>query len=129
MHTDDGRLPEARLDADAARADRTRRRQATDLHVGRKSDAEVAPFRARLLLLAPERVEVEVLQQLVERAVVVARVVRDAHRDVRREVLLRDEVLPPHLERIEAELVRGLVDHDLERVRRLRPPGAPYGVG
>src|SRR5439155_27057416 len=73
VHAHDRALPAAALDADAARADDARRGDAADLHVRREADAEVAALRARLLLLAPEAVEVEVLQQLVERAVVVAR--------------------------------------------------------
>ena len=55
-------------------------------------------------LLAAERVEVELLEQLVERALVVAGVVDDARAASRREVLLGDEVLAPQLERVHAEL-------------------------
>ena len=60
------------------------------------------PALAQLGLLAPERVDVDVREQLVERAVVVAGVVDEAERDLGREVLLRDEVLAPQLERVHA---------------------------
>ncbi len=76
-----------------------------------------------------ERVEVEVLEQLVERAVVVAGVVDDPDRDLGGEVLLGDEVLPPQLERVHAQLVGQLLDHHLDQVGRLGPAGAAGGVG
>ena len=81
------------------------------------------------LLLGAERVEVEVLEQLVERAVVVAGVVDHADRDLGREVLRGDEVLPPHLERVHAELGGGLVEHRLDHVGRLGPARAADRVG
>ena len=41
----------------------------------------------------------------------------------------RDQVPAPQLDRIDAELVRGDVDHALDRERRLGPAGAPIGPG
>jgi hypothetical protein len=76
-----------------------------------------------------ERVDVDVREQLVERAVVVAGVVDDADRHLGREVLLRDEVLPPQLERVHPQLGRELLDHHLDQVRGLGPAGAAGGVG
>src|ERR687886_770545 len=73
---------------------RARGSDPADLHVGGEPHAAVDPTLAQLGLLAPEALEVELLEQSVQRAVVVARVVGDPHCDVRGEVLLRDEVLP-----------------------------------
>ena len=41
----------------------------------------------------------------------------------------RDEVAPPDLDRVVAELARQRVHRPLDRVRRLRPAGAAVGVG
>jgi hypothetical protein len=79
----------------AVTAPDARRREAADLHPGREPDAQVLALRARLVLLAPERVDVDVRQQLVERPVVVAGVVDEPDRHLGREVLGRDEVLAP----------------------------------
>ena len=106
VHAHDRGLVEARLQADAARADHARGREAADLHPGGEADAAVLALASQLLLLGAERVDVDVLEQLVERAVVVAGVVDDADRHLGREVLLRDEVLPPQLERVHAQLRR-----------------------
>jgi hypothetical protein len=65
-----------------------------------------------------------VLEQQVERPVVVARVVDDPERGLGREVLLGDEVAPPQLEAVDPQLLGGLVEGDLDHVGRLRPPGA-----
>ena len=100
VHAHERGLVEARLQADAHRADDARRREAADLHPGREADPAVDALRSQLLLLAAERVEVDVREQLVERAVVVAGVVDDADGHLGREVLLGDEVLAPDLERV-----------------------------
>ena len=84
VHAHDRRLPEAALQAHAARADHARRRDAADLHVGGEADAAVDALVAQLGLLAAERVHVDVLEQLVERALIVARVVDHADRPPRR---------------------------------------------
>ena len=84
---------------------------------GRRPARAGSPARA-------ERVEVEVLEQLVERAVVVARVVDDPERRLERELLLGDEVLPPQLEPVHAELVGEPVHHQLDPVGGLRPARA-----
>ena len=103
-------------------------RQAADLHVGGEPDAAIDALLAQLLLLGLERVEVDVLEQLVERARVVARVVGDADGHVGREVLRRDEVLAPELEPVHPQLGRHLVHHHLEEVGGLGPPRAADGV-
>ena len=123
-HAHVGGLAERRLEAHALRADRARRRQAADLDVGGEADAAVDALARAALLLGAELVEVEVLEQLVERAVVVARVVDDAERGLERELLLGDEVLAPQLEPVHAQLVGEPVHHQLDPVGGLGPAGA-----
>ena len=109
-------LPERRLEPDPLRAHRPRGREAAHLHPGREAHAAVDALAAQPLLLRPELVQVEVLEQLVERAVVVARVVHDPERRLERELLSLDEVLPPQLEPVHAELVGEPVHHQLDPV-------------
>ena len=82
VHAHDRRLPERRLEADALRADRARRREAADLDVGREADAAVdALRRAARSCSLPERVEVaRFSSSLSSEPVVVARVVDDPER-------------------------------------------------
>src|SRR5207237_4724808 len=90
----------------AARSDPRRRRDAADLDVAREADAEVAAALARHLLLGAQAAVVDEVERAVERRFVVARVVREPAQDARvvRERVLGDEVLPPHLRGVEAEL-------------------------
>ena len=121
-------LPAARGVAD--RAEDPRRREAAHLVVGREADAELLHVAAvaRASLLGLELVEVEVLEQLVERGVVVAGVDRQARGDRGRE--LRDEVLAPQLEPVDPELVaRAASIVRSMHVGRLGPAGAAVGVG
>ena len=113
----------------ANRAEDARRCEAAHLVVGREADADllhVAPVAARLLLRL-ELVEAEVLEELVERGVVVAVVDRQPRGERGRE--LRDEVLAPQLEPVDPELEREQVHRALEHVGRLGPAGAAVGVG
>ncbi len=121
-------LVERRMQSHSLRPDSARGRQAADLDPGREADAAIDALAAQLLLLAAELVEVELLEQLVERAVVVARVVGDPERRRERELLLGDEVLAPQLEPVHAELVGEAVHRQLDPVGRLRPAGAADGV-
>ena len=112
----------------ADRPENARRREPAHLVVRREPDAELlrAAVVAALLLLGPERVEVERLEELVERRVVVPGVDREPRGHRLRE--LRDEVLPSQLQPIHAELVRKGVDRPLDHVGRLGPPGPAIGV-
>jgi hypothetical protein len=121
-------LPVARLEAEAAGADHARRGEPADLDVGREADAAVHPLLAQLRLLSAERIHVEHLEQQVEGALVVARVVDHADRQLRRELILRDEVLAPQLEPVHAQLVGELVHAHLDHVRGLRPARSTDGV-
>src|ERR687897_808097 len=92
--------------------------------VSSMSSGAASSSAAQARLLLAERREVEVLEQLVQRAVVVARVVDDAERGLERELLLGDEVLAPQLQPVHAELVGEPVHAQLDPVRGLRPPCA-----
>ena len=63
-------------------------------------------------------------QREVERSFVVTGVVRRAGSGLVRERVLRDEVLAPHLHGIHADLGGEQVDHALDRLGGLGPPGA-----
>ena len=123
------RLPERRLEAHALRAHRPRRRQAAHLHPGGEAHPAVHALAAQALLLGTELVDVEVLEQPVERALVVAGVVEDPERRLERELIARDEVLPPQLEPVHAELVGEPVHHQLDPVGGLRAARAADRVG
>src|SRR5438034_1293069 len=74
------------------------------------------PGLAPLRLLGPQAVEVEQLEEPIERGVVVARVDRQPGGHRVRELL--DEVLAPQLERIQLQLACQSVDRPLEHVGR-----------
>ena len=116
-----GALREWYAEGDDEEATRTRITETVAEHVSTVDErAIVEP--ALLALLGPlalERVEVDALHELVQGALVVARVVDDAERHLRREVLLRDEVLAAQLETVHAQLGGELVHADLHHVRRL----------
>ena len=61
----------------------------------------------------------ELLERDPHRLGVVARVVDEPRRGLVRELLRLDEVVEPELRRVDAELVRGVVDEPLDQVRRL----------
>ena len=122
-------LVESRMQSHSLRADCARRREAADLDPGGEADAAIDALAAQLLLLAAELVDVELLEQLVERAVIVTRVVGDPERGREGELLLGDEVLAAQLEPVHAELVGEAVHRQLDPVGALRPPGAADGVG
>ena len=128
-HANVRRFEERRLQPDALRPNRPRGRKAADLDVGREAHTAVHPLGAQTLLLAPECIEIEVRQQLVERSVVVARVVDDPDRGLVGKLILGDEVLAPQLEPVHPELVGEPVHHQLDPVGRLRPPRPADGVG
>src|SRR4051794_3094652 len=96
------------------RADESRGREPAELDVGREPDPPVDAPLPHLLLLTPEGLRVDALEQLVEARVVVARVVGDAERAARRERVRRDEVLTTELHAVDPELRRRLVDQHLE---------------
>ena len=97
-----------------------------DLDVDAHADPELlgravgAPAR----LLGAQLVEPGRVERQVERALVVAGVVRRVGRGRVRERVARDQVTPPHLDRVEADLGREQVDRPLDRLARLGPPGS-----
>jgi len=78
-------------------------------------------------LLLPDRVVVDQLEYAVEARVVVAGVDRQARGDRRRK--LANEVQPPQLDRVHAELACERVDGTLDRVGGLGASGAAIRVG
>src|SRR5581483_6585187 len=111
-----------RLDAHVAALPARRAR----LDEGRETDAHQRPFAARplLALLLTQRRQVDALQQQVERALVVARVVGDAGRRGVGELVGGDEVAAAQLDRVDLQLARQHVYQALDAVGRLRASGA-----
>ena len=115
----------------AAEPDRPRHlrgTEAADLAVGRDADAEVPPLLATLGLVTPEFLVVDHLQGFVERALIVPRVVGDAGGDGVGKLVLGDQVLATHLDRIHADLAREQIDHPLEQEGRLGPTGTAIRI-
>ena len=69
------------------------------------------------------------LEQEIERGLVVTRVVDGPVNVLGREVFLRDEVPPPDLEPVEPQFGCDLIDHDLDQVCGLGTPGAADRIG
>jgi hypothetical protein len=105
------------------------RPEAADLEVRRDADAEQLALLPRLLLLGAELLVADDLERLGERLLVVAAVEHQAGRRRVGELLLLDEVLPPDLDRVHAELGRDLVHHPLGDERGLGAARAAVGVG
>ena len=118
-----------RLDQGHARSGRggSAGAEAADLDPGRKTDSEIPAVLPPLGLLAAQLVVAGNLERLVERPVVVARVVDEA--EVVGEWKLRGEVLAPDLGRVHADLVGDEVDRPLDEVRRLRSARTAIGIG
>ena len=95
------------------------------------ADAEAAIFAAprRLAAALLEAVVVGKLQRLVEHRLEIAAVIGGADRGLVRHLRFFDQVAPPQLHRIDAGHARRLIDHALEHVACLRPPGAAIGRG
>ena len=89
--------------------------------LGERADADAHELAAGPLLgLLLEQVAVaDLVERLLQRGVVVARVVLPAGGAVVRELVLADEVLHPELGRVHADHVGRLVDQPLDRVDRL----------
>ena len=121
------RLP-GRMDAQLGRVEHldpedvvlAARARADDLGEAREADPDQPPFLARPLLLLAQLLVADALERLVERRLVVAGVVLEAGRGRVRELVRLDEVLPPQLGRVDAELVRRGLDEPLDEVRGLR---------
>ena len=89
------------------------------LHVRREPDPVEPPGRARPGLLGAERGVARALEEGVERLPVVPAVVARAPRGLVRELVRRDEVRPPDLGRVEADLSGEAMDHPLDEVGAL----------
>ena len=96
-----------------------------DLGVRADPDPQLdhAALVSETLLLCPQLLVADRAQREVERPLVVPRVVRRTRRGLVREGVLGDEVLPPQLGGIHVDLRGEEVDHALDRLCRLRPPG------
>src|ERR1051326_6961929 len=95
----------------------------------RDADAGELAALARRVALGDEPVVVGELYRLVERFFIVAGIVLDAGRRLIRKLFGSDEVLPPDLHPIDAQIARGLVDQPLDIEHRLRPARAAVGTG
>ena len=92
---------------------------AHNLREARQPDPDQLALSAGSLLLLAQLLVAHPLQRLVERRLVVARVVLEPGRRRVGELLRRDEVLPSELRRIHSELVRSRLDEPLDEVRGL----------
>src|SRR5262249_54809946 len=101
-----------------------------DLDVAGHADAELdhIPALPPPGLPAPQPGVAGAGQHLVQRPDVVAGVVPRPARALVWELVRRDEVLPPNLGRVHADLGREQVHGPLDRGRRLRSAGATVGV-
>src|SRR2546426_373310 len=81
------------------------------IHRQRHADAEPAPGRARLGLLAPQLVVARDADGLVQRRGIIAAVVVATRRRAIRELLRPEEIAPAELDGVEAELLREAVHH------------------
>ena len=109
----------------AEHAHKVRRRDPAGLDPGRQPQA--AQLAACLATLPPallEPGEVADLDQLVQRRLIVAGVIDQADRRGVGELVGRDEVLPPHLDRIEPQLAAHLVHDPLDA--RTSPRAGPH---
>ena len=95
--------------------------------VGEPEPAQPARLRARHLARREPR-HVGLDQRPVEHPPEVPDVVHLPRDAAIGEPLLRDEVAPPELDRVEPEVARRPVHQPLDDVDRLRPPGAAVGV-
>jgi hypothetical protein len=95
------------------------RSRADDLGERREPDPEQASLLSRGRLLAPQLVVAELLERELHRLRVVAGVVDEPGRRLVRELLRLDEVVEPELGRVDAELVRRVVDEPFDQVRGL----------
>ena len=96
--------------------------ETANLHVARESDTE--KLRGRILpslrLFLPNTIIVDMPQELVERASVIAAVIGKPCRGLVREPIRSDEVAAAKLDRIERELVREQVHRAFEKISGLR---------
>src|ERR1700757_1452838 len=99
MNADRRRFPAAALQTEPTGTDRPRRSVAADLGIGREANAAIDALLAQRLGLAAYLCWVDVLEQLVERGLVVPRVVNHADRGLMPLGERRDEVLAPQLQR------------------------------
>ncbi len=109
----------------------SRRSQAAHLGEGRDADAQldgIAGLATRLLLGA-QLVDAEQLERPCRGRLVVAGVVGESGDRRVRELVVLDPVAGPQLHRVHAELGGQLVDHALDRERRLGPSRTADGVG
>ena len=88
----------------------------------------VSPFARAAGLLGAQLGVARCLQRGVERLLVLTRVVVGAGGRGERELVGREEVRPADLGGIHADLVGRHVDHPLDELRRLGPPGAAIGA-
>ena len=90
---------------------------AARFEIGRDADAAKLARALRCRAARFERVPVRALERIFHHRSKIARVVRARVRRLVRHRLARNEILPAQLERIEAVLVRGVIDEALDRVR------------
>ena len=105
------------------------------LHVAAEAQADPAPLRAGALPLLRPVVPADGLQDHLQPARVVARVVDrraavlEADADVVGELVRPDQVSPPHLRAVETEVARDPLEHALHHEDPVRPPGPAVGRG
>src|SRR5258705_13816919 len=116
MEAHDGALPQPALKADGAGD--LRRSQPADLDIYPDADSEIPSLLAGFRLFLAQRGVVDVREDLVERALVVAAVVLQPRDDVVAVVERRNQVALADLHRIDLQLVGEAIDDALEHERR-----------
>ena len=97
------------------------------LAIDRKANADETPIRLAALLALANALEVGRIQRAAQSFGIVAAVEMLFRDVVERHLLGPDEVLHPHLERLEPRLARDEIEHQLERVADARPRDAAIG--
>ena len=111
VHAHGRALVQARLRAE--RAGHLRRRQPAGLDVRGETNPEIPTGLSQAILFLAKRGVVEHPQRLVERGLVIARVVHDGDRRLVRELLRRNEVPPAQLDRIDSQFTRGEIGYQV----------------
>ena len=112
----------------AARRHAARRPHGADLDVGGKPDAEIPSLLSQPLLLLAEARVARQSQDLLERLLIIRRVVGDAGGERQRELFRLRKVFHPHVHRVHLEFARHQIHGALDDVGGFGPPGAAVSV-
>ena len=115
-------------DPRAQNAHKVRRREAAGFYPGGQAEAAQLAARGAVGAARLEPGDIADLQRLVQRGGVIARVIDQPDRRGVGIHVRGDEVLAPHLDRVQPAFAAHLVDHALQRIGRLGPASTPVGI-